>query len=48
VTVTVDGAATRTVSVDPGVTVLATTPNVKISVPFSGAAGKTFVARFSV
>ncbi|CAN5361160.1 polysaccharide lyase 8 family protein [soil metagenome] len=48
VTVTIDGAATGTISVDPGVTVLATTPNVKISVPVAGAAGKTFVARFTV
>ncbi len=48
VTVTVEGAARRTLSVDSGVTVLATTPDIKISVPVQGAAGKSFVARFRV
>ena len=48
VTVTVDGTAGSSTSLDPGVTVLATSPNVKISVALGGAAGKTFVARFAV
>jgi hyaluronate lyase len=46
ITVTVDGPARSIISVDPGVTVLSTTPNVVISVPMSGAAGASFVARF--
>ncbi|GLY68041.1 hypothetical protein [Amycolatopsis taiwanensis] len=45
---TVDGAARSTTSVDPGITVVATSPNVVISVALSGAAGKSFVARFAV
>lgn len=47
VTVTVDGAVTGVTSTDPGVTVLATTPNLRLSVAVAGAAGKTFVARFT-
>ncbi|MEW2522909.1 polysaccharide lyase 8 family protein [Actinacidiphila alni] len=48
VTVTVDGAASAVTSTDPGVTVLATSPNVKLAVAVGGAAGRTFVARFTV
>ncbi|WP_223692054.1 polysaccharide lyase 8 family protein [Leifsonia poae] len=48
VTVTIDGPATGVVQADPGVTVLALTPNVKLSVDVTGAAGASFVARFSV
>ncbi len=48
ITVTVDGPASSVVSADPGVTVLATSPNVVISVPMSAAAGRTFVARFGL
>ncbi|KAA9150171.1 polysaccharide lyase 8 family protein [Amycolatopsis acidicola] len=47
VTVTVDGAARSVVSADPGVTVVATRPDVVISVEVGGAAGETFVARFA-
>ena len=47
VTVTVDGSVSRPTSADPGVTVLATTPNLRLSVDVTGAAGKTFVARFA-
>ncbi|SEG84648.1 hyaluronate lyase [Actinacidiphila yanglinensis] len=47
VTVTVDGAVSGVTSVDPGITVLATTPNVRLSVAVAGAAGRTFVARFT-
>ncbi|WIE55632.1 polysaccharide lyase beta-sandwich domain-containing protein [Curtobacterium sp. MCBD17_003] len=48
VTVTVDGAATGVVSTDSGVTVVSTSPNTTISVPLSGAAGRSFTARFTV
>ncbi|WP_435128833.1 polysaccharide lyase 8 family protein [Actinacidiphila sp. bgisy144] len=48
VTVTVDGAVSGVLSADPGVTVLATTPNLRLAVDVGGAAGKSFVARFSV
>ena len=48
ITVTVDAAATAIVSVDPGVTVLSTSPKIEISVPMSGAAGESFGARFAV
>jgi hyaluronate lyase len=47
VTVTVDGAATATGAIDPGVTVLATSPDMKLSIALDGSAGRTFVARFS-
>ncbi|WP_329366400.1 polysaccharide lyase 8 family protein [Streptomyces sp. NBC_00669] len=47
VTVTVDGAVSAVVSADPGITVLATTPNVRLAVAVGGAAGKSFVARFT-
>ncbi|CAG6396387.1 polysaccharide lyase 8 family protein [Streptomyces cocklensis] len=47
VTVTVDGDVSAVTSADPGVTVLATTPDVRLSVAVGGAAGKTFVARFT-
>jgi hyaluronate lyase len=46
ITVTVDGPARAIASVDPGVTVLSIHPNVVISVPMSGSAGSSFVARF--
>lgn len=46
ITVTVDGPAASIASADPGVTVLSIHPNVVISVPMSGAAGASFVARF--
>ncbi|MET9221862.1 polysaccharide lyase 8 family protein [Streptomyces sp. NPDC003300] len=48
VVVTVDGAVSAATSVDPGVTVLATTPDLRLSVAVTGAAGRTFVARFTV
>jgi hyaluronate lyase len=48
VTVTVDGAVSGVTSTDPGITVLATTPNLRLSVAVGGAAGKTFVGRFTV
>ncbi|MFF7158457.1 polysaccharide lyase family 8 super-sandwich domain-containing protein [Streptomyces sp. NPDC008139] len=48
VVVTVDGAVSAATSVDPGVTVLATAPDLRLSVAVAGAAGKTFVARFTV
>jgi hyaluronate lyase len=48
ITVTVDGSAGSVVAVDPGVTVVATSPNIVISVPLSGAAGKSFTARFDL
>jgi hyaluronate lyase len=48
VTVTLDAAATGTLQADPGVTVLALAPKVTLSVDVSGAAGKSFVARFAV
>jgi hyaluronate lyase len=48
VTVTVDGAVSATTSTDPGITVLATTPNLRLSVAVGAAAGKSFVARFTV
>ncbi|BBA98169.1 putative polysaccharide lyase [Actinacidiphila reveromycinica] len=48
VTVTVDGAVSAVTSADPGVTVLATTPDVRLAVAVGGAAGKSFVARFAV
>lgn len=48
VTVTVDGAVSRVTSTDPGVTVLATSPDLRLSVDVAGAAGRTFVARFSL
>ncbi|NUP51606.1 MAG: polysaccharide lyase 8 family protein [Catenulispora sp.] len=47
VVVTVDGSVSTATSVDPGITVLATTPNLRLSVDVTGAAGKTFVARFN-
>jgi hyaluronate lyase len=47
VTVTVQGPATGVVSTDPGVTVIETASQVRIGVALGGAAGKTFVARFS-
>jgi hyaluronate lyase len=47
VTVTVDGAVSGVTSVDPGITVLTTTPNLRLSVAVAGAAGRTFVARFT-
>jgi len=47
ITVTVDVAARAITSVDPGVTVLSISPKVVISVPMSGAAGASFVARFA-
>ena len=48
VTVTIDGAATGTISADSGVTVLATSPAVKLSVDVDGAAGRSFVARLGL
>lgn len=48
VTVTVDGAVSAVTSTDSGVTVLATTPNVRISVAVGGSAGRSFTARFAV
>jgi hyaluronate lyase len=36
------------VSADPGVTVLATSPDLRLSVDVEGAAGRTFVARFTL
>ncbi|WP_348788830.1 polysaccharide lyase 8 family protein [Leifsonia sp. NPDC080035] len=48
VTVTLDQPATGTIQADPGITVLALSPVVKVSVDVTGAAGKTFTARFSV
>lgn len=47
VTVTVQGSAHGVISVDPGVSVLQTKSRVSIRVAAKGAAGKTFVARFS-
>lgn len=47
VTVTIDGPVTRTLTKSPEITVLATTPNLRLSVAVAGAAGKTFVARFT-
>jgi hyaluronate lyase len=47
VTVTVDGPVTGVVSLDPGVTVLATSPNLRLQVAVGGAAGRSFVARFT-
>ncbi|NUQ96525.1 MAG: polysaccharide lyase 8 family protein [Streptomyces sp.] len=47
VTVTVDGPVSGVTSADPGITVLATTPDLRLSVAVAGAAGKTFVARFT-
>ena len=47
VTVTVEGSAARTLSVDPGVTVLGSKGQVSVRVSVKGAAGRTFVARFS-
>jgi hyaluronate lyase len=48
ITVTIDGSFGNVSSTDPGVNVLATSPNIVISVPMTGSAGKTFVARFEV
>ncbi|CAG7646179.1 polysaccharide lyase 8 family protein [Actinacidiphila bryophytorum] len=47
VIVTVDGAVSAVTSADPGVTVLATTPNLRLAVDVGGAAGRTFTARFT-
>jgi hyaluronate lyase len=48
VTVTIDGPATSTLQTDPGITVVALSPNVQISFNASGLAGKSLVARFAV
>lgn len=48
VTVTIDGPATSILQTDPGITVLALSPNVQISFNASGLAGKSLVARFAV
>lgn len=48
VTLTLSGPATGTLQADPGVTVLSLTPDVRIAVDVTAAAGRTFVARFSV
>jgi hyaluronate lyase len=48
ITVTIDGSFGNVSSTDPGVNVLATSPNIVISVPMTSSAGKTFVARFEV
>jgi hyaluronate lyase len=47
VTVSIDGAVSRAISTDPGITVLATRPSLRLSVAVGGSAGKTFVARFT-
>jgi hyaluronate lyase len=39
---------TGTITTSPGITVLATTPNLSLSVAVGAAAGKTFVARFTI
>ncbi|BCY05980.1 polysaccharide lyase 8 family protein [Actinoplanes sp. L3-i22] len=48
VTVTIDGAATGTISADPGIEVLATSPAVRLSIDLDGTAGRSQVARFSL
>jgi hyaluronate lyase len=48
ITVTIDGAVGRLTSAGPGVNVVATSPNVVISIPMAGSAGKSFVTRFEV
>ncbi|ACU73840.1 polysaccharide lyase 8 alpha-helical [Catenulispora acidiphila DSM 44928] len=48
VTVTIDGPVTGTISAAPEITVLATTPNLRLSVAVASGAGQTFVARFAV
>lgn len=51
VTVTVDNAVVRRDAANPGdpeVQVIATSPKLQIAVPMSGAAGRSFVARFQI
>jgi hypothetical protein len=48
VTVTLNRAATGTISVDPGVTVIRTSPTIQLQASVGGAKGATFHASFSL